>query len=69
MTLGDTDDLRAQLGAYEAEHRALDAALAELHAPGRPVNLMAAQQMKKKKLWLKDTIQRIRSALIDDIIA
>ena len=34
-----------------------------------PVNLLHMQQLKKKKLWLKDMIRKIRSALIDDIIA
>jgi hypothetical protein len=36
---------------------------------GQPVNLLHMQQLKKKKLWLKDMIQKIESDLIDDIIA
>ncbi len=65
----DQDDLRAKLAEYKVEHQALDDLIEKALRSDTPVNLLHMQQMKKKKLWLKDMIQKIESSLIDDIIA
>lgn len=65
----DQDDLRAKLAEYRTEHQALDELIEKVASSDTPVNLLHMQQLKKKKLWLKDMIQKIESSLIDDIIA
>lgn len=63
------EELKEKLIKYRAEHQALDDTLDRLLSSDKPVNLLHIQQLKKKKLWLKDMISKIESALIDDIIA
>ena len=65
----DQEELREKLIEYQSEHSALDSMIDRLMASDQPVNLFQMQQLKKKKLWLKDMIQKIESDLIDDIIA
>ncbi len=67
--LDDPEDLRVALAQYRTEHRTLDEDLRGLMTAAQPLNLFHVQQLKKKKLWLKDMIQRLESSLIDDIIA
>ena len=63
------EELKAKLTEYRAEHIALDELIEKAVHSDTPVNLLHMQQLKKKKLWLKDIIQKLESALIDDIIA
>lgn len=65
----DHEELTIKLEQYRAEHKALDGVIDRLMASDQPVNLFEMQGLKKKKLWLKDMIQKIESDLIDDIIA
>jgi len=65
----EQEELKAKLIEYKAEHTALDELIAKAAHSDTPVNLLHMQQLKKKKLWLKDMIQKLESALIDDIIA
>ena len=65
----DQEELQEKLTEYRSEHTALDGMIDRLLASDQPVNLFHMQQLKKKKLWLKDMIQKLESALIDDIIA
>lgn len=65
----DIEELKIKLAEYETEHKALDGMIDRLMASNQPVNLFEMQTLKKKKLWLKDMIEKIRSDLIDDIIA
>ncbi len=65
----DQEELQLKLAEYRGEHQALDALIENALKGDAPVNLLHMQQLKKKKLWLKDMIQKIESALIDDIIA
>ncbi len=65
----DQEELRLKLAEYITEHTALDEIIERAMDSDTPVNLLHMQQLKKKKLWLKDMIQKIESALIDDIIA
>lgn len=65
----DQEELRLKLTEYRSEHEALNDLLERVTKGDAPVNLFHVQQLKKKKLWLKDMIQKIESSLIDDIIA
>ncbi len=60
--------IRAQLAELEAEHRALDSAIHAMHEQASP-DLFAIQRLKKRKLQLKDVIQRLHSRLIPDLNA
>ncbi len=64
----DIDDLQDELAALEREHRELDDEINRLvNTP--PVDLLQIQRLKKKKLGLKDQIQKIKSNILPDIIA
>ncbi len=65
----ELEELKAKLTEYKVEHQALDELIEKAMRDNAPVNLLHMQQLKKKKLWLKDMIQKLESALIDDIIA
>ncbi len=60
--------IRARLAELEAEHRALDSAIGVMHEQAAP-DIFAIQRLKKRKLQLKDSIQRLRSRLIPDLNA
>ena len=64
----DEYELREKLAAYQTEHRDLDAMLDRLQN-AQPVDLLQLQRLKKRKLWLKDMIQKIEDDLLPDIIA
>ena len=57
-----------QLELLKAEHRRLDAEIANLEAGGASDQLEIAR-LKKRKLRLKDQIQQIADRSIPDIIA
>ncbi len=64
----DITELQEKLADLEREHRDLDEIIERLiHTP--PVDLLQIQRLKKKKLLLKDQIQKIGSAILPDIIA
>ena len=65
----EREELKAKLSEYQMEHNALDELIEKATNSETPINLLHMQQLKKKKLWLKDMIQKLESALIDDIIA
>ena len=65
----DQEELKLKLAEYRQEHQGLDTVIENAMASDAPVNLLQMQHLKKKKLWLKDMIQKLESALIDDIIA
>lgn len=65
----DQEDLQLKLAEYRTEHKALDDMLERMTTSDQPVNLFQVQQLKKRKLWFKDMINKIESDLIDDIIA
>ncbi len=64
----DDDALLEQLEQLKAEHKALDEQLEQLQR-SQPVDFLTITKIKKEKLRLKDSIQRIESMLIPDIIA
>lgn len=65
----DEEELRLKLAEYRNEHQALNEMLERMQKSDQPINLLQLQQLKKRKLWFKDMIQKIESSLIDDIIA
>ncbi len=60
--------LRIRLELLEREHRDLDESIAALDAEGR-ADPLTVRRLKKRKLMLKDEIQRISDELTPDIIA
>jgi len=64
----ESDDpavLAQQLAELRLEHRDLDAAIERL-ASTPDVDELTVKRLKKRKLWLKDCIARLESALIPD---
>ena len=64
----ETEALRARLAALQQEHRALDRTIAEMAATVI-FDQLQMQRLKRRKLGLKDKIQRIEDELFPDIIA
>lgn len=61
----DPAEIARQLAELRVEHRDLDAAIARL-AADIAADELAIKRLKKRKLWLKDCISRLESALIPD---
>jgi hypothetical protein len=59
---------RVKLELLQREHRDLDDAITALHAEGR-ADPLTLQRLKKRKLMLKDQIQRLSDEITPDIIA
>jgi hypothetical protein len=67
----DDPDLAAikhKLAELRSEHRDLDDVIARVQE-SQPFDQLQLQRLKKRKLMLKDQIQRLRTRLIPDIIA
>ena len=60
--------IRQRLQALEVEHHDLDDFIDRL-VVDRSLDQIQLQRLKKRKLLLKDQIQRLRARLIPDIIA
>ena len=58
-------EIARRVAELKLEHRQLDAAIDSLVADIEADEL-AVKRMKKRKLWLKDCITRLESALIPD---
>jgi hypothetical protein len=61
-------DLQTRLAALQEEHRDLDSAIAAL-ADQVVSDQLQLQRLKKRKLSLKDQINRLHDQLLPDIIA
>lgn len=62
------EDLTVTLKRLREEHRQLDTEIACLQE--KPYfDQLLLQRLKKRKLWLKDTVVRIESKLIPDLDA
>ncbi|KGM53247.1 hypothetical protein N800_09465 [Lysobacter daejeonensis GH1-9] len=61
----DPATVTRQLTDLRQEHRDLDGAIARLQAD-IAADELAVKRLKKRKLWLKDCIARLESALIPD---
>ena len=68
LTEEEMAQIRERLHALEIEHHDLDDVIYRLAADPRQDQLQL-QRLKKRKLSLKDQIQRLRARLIPDIIA
>lgn len=64
----DEDAIREQLSAVAQEHRDLDDAITALQRAGT-FDLLQVQRLKKRKLSLKDQMEKLNNLLIPDIIA
>jgi hypothetical protein len=68
LTEEERASIRQRLHALEVEHHDLDDVIGRLVIDPRQDQLQL-QRLKKRKLLLKDQIQRLRARLIPDIIA
>ncbi len=68
MNENEFETLHQRLVELKIEHRDLDDTIAVLTAKDR-FDQLQIQRMKRKKLRLKDEIQRLEDALFPDIIA
>ncbi len=68
MMEADQETLRLQLETLTLEHRDLDDLISELQAQPY-VDQLRLRRLKKRKLALKDQIEKIRSRLIPDLNA
>ena len=66
--MNDDETAIEQLTALKAEHRALDEQIAALVAGGA-IDQLELARLKKRKLRLKDEIERMRDRSVPDIIA
>jgi hypothetical protein len=64
----EQDKLLDELKRLKDEHRNLDALIANTSSSGE-CDQLQIQRLKKRKLWVKDRMAEIESALYDDIIA
>jgi hypothetical protein len=67
MSDQDQAELRVRIARLEIEHEDLDHAISAMVAQG--LDALRIQRFKKKKLALKDELERLRNKLIPDIIA
>ena len=67
MSDQDQADLRLAFARLKQEHADYDAAITAMTQVG--CNLMQIQRMKKKKLAIKDRLQKLEDQIIPDIIA
>jgi hypothetical protein len=68
MLQEEIEDLEKKLEELKTEHRDLDVILHQL-AEAVPVDFLRLQRLKKRKLFLKDSISKLESMLLPDIIA
>ena len=68
MLLEEEEDLHRMLEELKIEHRDLDIVIQPL-AAAVPVDFLRLNRLKKRKLFLKDSISKIESMLLPDIIA
>lgn len=66
--MNDTKAVRKKLKELTSEHRDLDEKIASLTEDGAS-DQVEIQRLKKRKLALKDQIQKIEDKLLPDIIA
>jgi hypothetical protein len=64
----EEEGVRARLAVVTLDHSDLDAAIAALMLSPLP-DMMVISRLKRKKLLLKDEIERLKDQLTPDIIA
>ncbi len=68
MSEEELELLRTRLALLKEEHRDLDSAILALTGQG-VYDQLQIQRLKKRKLWLRDEIQRLEDMIVPDIIA
>lgn len=68
MAPEEEEELQKTLETLKTEHRDLDIVIQQL-SEASPVDFLRLQRLKKRKLLLKDSISKIESMLLPDIIA
>lgn len=68
MMLEEQEELQRKIEELKTEHRDLDIVIQQL-SDSTPVDFLRLQRLKKRKLFLKDSISKIESMLLPDIIA
>ena len=66
--MNNQEKIRERLELLKAEHRDMDDAIQALSQRAVP-DMLQLQRLKRKKLLLRDEIDRIESQLLPDIIA
>lgn len=64
----DETTIRQRLAILKEEHRDLDAAIAAIQEAST-YDLLRVQRLKKRKLSLRDEMQKLEGLLLPDIIA
>lgn len=64
-----TNELSVRLKELRIEHRHLDIEITHLLEEAAYVDQLLVQRLKKRKLWLKDTIVKLESKKIPDLDA
>jgi len=68
MMLEEEAELQRMLEELKTEHRDLDIIIQQL-SDATPIDFLRLQRLKKRKLFLKDSISKLESMLLPDIIA
>lgn len=66
--MDDLEPLRRKLAELESEHRDLDDVIARV-SDAMPFDNLRLQRLKKRKLQLRDMMEKLRSQLLPDITA
>jgi hypothetical protein len=64
----EEEELLKMLEELKTEHRDMDIVIQQI-SESTPVDFLRLQRLKKRKLFLKDSISKIESMLLPDIIA
>jgi hypothetical protein len=64
-----TSEISLRIKELRVEHRALDIEINQLLLESPAVDQLLLQRLKKRKLWLKDTIVKLESRRIPDLDA
>jgi hypothetical protein len=64
----EEEELRRTLEDLRIEHKDLDVIIQQL-SESTPIDFLRLQRLKKRKLFLKDSIAKIEGMLVPDIIA
>lgn len=64
----EEEELTKMMEELKTEHRDLDIIIQQLN-DATPVDFLRLQRLKKRKLFLKDSISKLESMLLPDIIA
>ncbi len=68
MMAEEQEELQKALEELKTEHRDLDVVIEQL-SESTPVDFLRLNRLKKRKLFLKDSISKMESMLLPDIIA